>query len=494
MKIDLRNVPDAEVSGIDLANVDITVPAPETEPQRQYYFMALLKQQLVPERAKQNGKEYLTACITTFGCQMNARDSEKLEGILETVGYHIVETEDADFVVYNTCTVRENANLRVYGRLGQLGKYKKKNPGMIISLCGCMMQEPLVVEKLKKSYHFVNLIFGTHNIYRFAEYLVRCMTEDRMVIDIWKDTTQIVEELPVERKYPFKSGVNIMFGCNNFCSYCIVPYVRGRERSREPKDILREIEKLVADGVVEVMLLGQNVNSYGKNLEQPMTFAALLREAEKVEGLKRIRFMTSHPKDLSDELIEVMKESKKICPHFHLPLQSGSSAILKKMNRHYTKERYLELVRKLRAALPDISLTTDIIVGFPGETEEDFLETLDVVRRVRYDSAFTFQYSRRTGTPAAAMEDQIPADVVKDRFDRLLAEVQEISREVTARHLHTVQEVLVESINEQDASLVTGRMSNNTLVHFPGDASMIGTLQNVSLDECRGFYYMGTLV
>ena len=494
MKIDLRNVPDAEVSGIDLANVDITVPAPETEPQRQYYFMALLKQQLVPERAKQNGKEYLTACITTFGCQMNARDSEKLEGILETVGYHIVETEDADFVVYNTCTVRENANLRVYGRLGQLGKYKKEKSGHDYFPLRMHDAGAACCRKTQKSYHFVNLIFGTHNIYRFAEYLVRCMTEDRMVIDIWKDTDKIVENLPVDRKYPFKSGVNIMFGCNNFCSYCIVPYVRGRERSRKPEEIIAEIKRLVADGVVEIMLLGQNVNSYGKNLEEPMTFAQLLRKANQIEGLKRIRFMTSHPKDLSEELIDAMRDCEKVCLHLHLPLQSGSSRILKLMNRRYTKEQYLDLVDRIRAKVPDISLTTDIIVGFPGETEEDFLETLDVVRRVRYDSAFTFQYSRRTGTPAAAMEDQIPANVVKDRFDRLLAEVQEISREVTARHLHTVQEVLVESINEQDASLVTGRMSNNTLVHFPGDASMIGTLQNVSLDECRGFYYMGTLV
>ena len=265
MKIDLRTIPDAEVSGIDLMDVDITLPAPEAEPQRQYYFMALLKQQLVPERAKKNGKEFLTACITTFGCQMNARDSEKLEGILETVGYHIVETEDADFVVYNTCTVRENANLRVYGRLGQLGKYKKKNPGMIISLCGCMMQEPLVVEKLKKSYHFVNLIFGTHNIYRFAEYLVRCMTEDRMVIDIWKDTDKIVENLPVDRKYPFKSGVNIMFGCNNFCSYCIVPYVlrplaqrrhRDRHRAEAVVQVLAETPR--SDGLLEVHIRGGN--------------------------------------------------------------------------------------------------------------------------------------------------------------------------------------------------------------------------------------------
>lgn len=493
MKIDLRNVPDAEVSGIDLANVDITVPAPETEPQRQYYFMALLKQQLVPERAKQNGKEYLTACITTFGCQMNARDSEKLEGILETVGYHIVETEDADFVVYNTCTVRENANLRVYGRLGQLGKYKKKNPGMIISLCGCMMQEPLVVEKLKKSYHFVNLIFGTHNIYRFAEYLVRCMTENRMVIDIWKDTDKIVENLPNDRKYSFKSGVNIMFGCNNFCSYCIVPYVRGRERSRDPEAIISEIRQLVADGVVEVMLLGQNVNSYGKNLENPITFAQLLEKIEQIEGLERIRFMTSHPKDLSDELIEVMGRSKKICKHLHLPVQSGSSRILKKMNRHYTKEQYLELVEKIRKNVPDVSLTTDIIVGFPGETEEDFEETMDIVRKVRYDSVFTFIYSKRTGTPAAVMEDQVPEDVVKNRFDRLLKEVHTIAAEVCAVHEGTIQTALIESVSEHDPSMVTGRLSNNLLVHIKGDKGMIGRLADVRLTECKGFYYLGEL-
>ena len=493
MKIDLRTIPDAEVSGIDLMDVDITLPAPEAEPQRQYYFMALLKQQLVPESAKKNGKEFLTACITTFGCQMNARDSEKLEGILETVGYHIVETEDADFVVYNTCTVRENANLRVYGRLGQLGKYKKKNPGMIISLCGCMMQEPLVVEKLKKSYHFVNLIFGTHNIYRFAEYLVRCMTEDRMVIDIWKDTDKIVENLPNDRKFSFKSGVNIMFGCNNFCSYCIVPYVRGRERSRDPEAIISEIRQLVADGVVEVMLLGQNVNSYGKNLEHPITFAQLLERIEQIEGLERIRFMTSHPKDLSDELIEVLGKSKKICKHLHLPLQSGSSRILKEMNRHYTKEQYLELVKKIRAAVPDIALTTDIIVGFPGETEEDFLETMEVVKEVQYDSAFTFIYSKRTGTPAATKEDQVSPEVVKDRFDRLLHVVQEIGSQKAGALQGTVQKVLIEEINAQDEHLVTGRLSNNSVVHVPGGADLIGKIVNVSLDECKGFYYLGTL-
>ena len=312
-----------------------------------------------------------------------------------------------------------------------------------------------------------------------------------MVIDIWKDTDKIVEDLPNERKYAFKSGVNIMFGCNNFCSYCIVPYVRGRERSREPQAIIREIERLAADGVSEVMLLGQNVNSYGKTLEHPITFAELLEEIEKIDGIHRIRFMTSHPKDLSDDLIAVMGRSKKICRHLHLPVQSGSTRILEKMNRRYTKEQYLELVRKIRAAVPDISLTTDIIVGFPGETEEDFQETLDVVRQVRYDSAFTFIYSRRTGTPAAVMEDQIPEDVIKDRFDRLLNEVQTIASSVCAVHEGSVQEVLVESVSEHDHTMVTGRLSNNLLVHFPGEKSLIGSYVDVHLTECKGFYYIG---
>ncbi len=473
-------------------SMDLTKEPPIKEPERQYWFMKKARQ-LVQEKEKELGRP-LTACTVTFGCQMNSRDSEKLAGVLERIGYVETEDENADFVIYNTCTVRENANQRVYGRLGYLHSLKKKNPHMMIALCGCMMQEPQVVEKLKKSYSFVNLIFGTHNIYKFAELVVSALLSDRMVIDIWKDTDKIVEDLPVERKYPFKSGVNIMFGCNNFCSYCIVPYVRGRERSRNPKDIIREIERLVADGVVEVMLLGQNVNSYGKNLEEPMTFAQLLQEVEKIQGLERIRFMTSHPKDLSDELIEVMKNSKKICRHIHLPLQSGSSRILKLMNRRYDKEKYLDLVRKIREAMPDISLTTDIIVGFPGETEEDFLETMDVVEKVRYDSAFTFIYSKRTGTPAAVMEDQVPEDVVKDRFDRLLKKVQEIGREMSSRDTGTVQEVLVEEQNSQDPHLVTGRLSNNLLVHFPGDVSLIGQLCKVELLECRGFYYMGRKV
>ena len=304
---------------------------------------------------------------------------------------------------------------------------------------------------------------------------------------------EIVEELPIERKYSFKSGVNIMFGCNNFCSYCIVPYVRGRERSREPKDIIREIEKLVADGVCEIMLLGQNVNSYGKTLDNPITFAELLREVNKIEGLKRIRFMTSHPKDLSDDLIMAIKECDKVCKHMHLPLQSGSSRVLKEMNRHYDKEKYLDEVKRLREQIPDIAITTDIIVGFPGETEEDFLETMDVVKQVRYDSAFTFIYSKRTGTRAATMENQVPDDVVKDRFDRLLKEVQTISSEKAKCYEGKVVPVLAEEMDDQKDGYVTGRMDNNSIVHFPGTEDMIGNIYNVKLNECRGFYYMGEI-
>ncbi len=483
-------MPDAAYSDPDLKrNLPGAEDAPLQEPDRQYYFIEKCRQWA--ERFAVEHGQCPRSCVVNYGCQMNARDSEKLAGILDQMGFEKSAEEEADFVIMNTCTVRENANLKVYGRLGVLKARKQKNPHMLIALCGCMMQEPKVVEKIKKSYRFVDLIFGTHNIYRFAELLYARLSGDGMVVDIWKDTDKIVENLPADRKYFFKSGVNIMFGCNNFCSYCIVPYVRGRERSRRPLEILREIENLAADGVVEVMLLGQNVNSYGKNLDTLVSFAELLRQVEAVPGISRIRFMTSHPKDLSDELIQTMANSEKICRHMHLPLQSGSSRLLKIMNRHYTKEQYLALVDKLRAVMPDISLTTDIIVGFPGETEEDFQETLDVVRKARFDSAFTFIYSRRTGTPAAAMEDQVPEDVVKDRFDRLLAEVQEIAKKTCARLEGQTQPVLVEEINAQDARLVTGRLSNNLLVHFPGDASLIGKIVDVELTQCRGFYYLG---
>ncbi len=435
-----------------------------------------------------------TFCVQTFGCQMNARDSEKLTGILTEAGYVPSPSEEADFVIYNTCTVRENANRKVYGRLGKLKHLKELNPHMRIALCGCMMQEPHVVEKLKESYRFVDLVFGTHNIYRFPQLLDQTLESDSMVVEIWKDTDRIVEDLPVKRKYFFRSGVNIMFGCNNFCSYCIVPYVRGRERSRRPEAILEEIRTLADDGVAEVMLLGQNVNSYGKTLEHPVSFAQLLEQTADIPGIRRIRFMTSHPKDLSDELIRVMASSDKICRHLHLPVQSGSSRILKKMNRRYTKEGYLDLVERIRNAIPDIALTTDIIVGFPGETEEDFQDTLDLVEKVRYSSAFTFQYSKRTGTPAAAMEDQVPPEVTQERFDRLLERVQKIGTKECAALEGSKGQVLVEQVNHQDSSLMTGRLSNNLLVHFPGNPGMIGKILDVHLTECKGFYYMGEII
>ena len=460
-----------------------------SESQRQYAYMEQMKT-WVAEESKRLGRP-LTAHITTFGCQMNAKDSEKLLGILQEMGYTETDSETADFVLFNTCTVRENANLKVYGHLGHLKKIKERNPHMMIGLCGCMMQEDLVVKKIKESYRFVDLIFGTHNIFKLAELMKNRVDSKGMIVDIWEDTTQIVEDLPSERKFSFKSGVNIMYGCNNFCSYCIVPYVRGRERSRNPEDIVKEIKDLVADGVVEVMLLGQNVNSYGKTLETPMSFAQLLEKIEEIEGLERIRFMTPHPKDLSDELIEVLAKSKKVCNHVHLPVQSGSSEILKKMNRHYTKEQYLALVEKIRAKVPEVSFTTDIIVGFPGETEEDFLETVDVVKKVNYDSCYTFIYSKRTGTPAAIMEDQVPEDVVKDRFQRLLKVVGEASKNNVDRYVGRTMDVLVESVNDHDETLVTGRLTNNTLVHFPGDESLIGTIVSVVLKEAKGFYYLG---
>ncbi len=438
------------------------------------------------------------ACVVTFGCQMNARDSEKLLAILKLAGYEETESEDAEFVIYNTCTVRDNADQRVLGRLGQCSNHKKKNPYMKIAICGCMMQEQSAVEKIQKSYRFVDLIFGTHNIYKFAELLYTSLMSDRMIIDIWKETDKIVEDIPVFRKYPFKSGVNIMFGCNNFCTYCIVPYVRGRERSRSPKDIIRECERLAADGVKEVMLLGQNVNSYGLDFKDgdpnKISFPELIEEVCKVEGIERVRFMTPHPKDFSDELLETIKRNPKIARHIHLPLQSGSTEILRRMNRKYTKDQYLALVDKIRTMLPDVAITTDIIVGFPGESAADVDETIDVVKKAEFDNAFTFIYSKRTGTPAASFEDQVPEALVKENFDRLLKVVQETAKMQSEKLTGMTTEALVEGVNEHDSTLLTGRLSNNTLVHFKGDEELIGSIVNVSLDECHGFYFMGKIV
>ena len=468
----------------------------DAESLRQLDYIELAKQK-VSALEKELGRK-LKACVVTFGCQMNARDSEKLLAILKLAGYEETDSEDADFGIYNTCTVRDNADQRVFGRLGQCSNHKKKNPHMKIAICGCMMQEQGAVEKIQKSYRFVDLIFGTHNIYKFAELLNTCLESDRMIIDIWKETDKIVEDLPVFRKYPFKSGVNIMFGCNNFCTYCIVPYVRGRERSRAPKDIIRECEKLAADGVKEVMLLGQNVNSYGLDFKEDdpgkISFAHLLEMVCEVEGIERVRFMTPHPKDFSDELLDVIAKNRKIARHIHLPLQSGNTEILRRMNRKYTKDDYLKLVQKIRTKLPDVAITTDIIVGFPGETKEAVDDTIDVVKKAHFNNAFTFIYSKRTGTPAASFEDQVPEELVKENFDRLLKVVQEEAKEQTLKYGGQIQRVLIESVNDHDESLLTGRMSNNTLVHFPGNKEMIGEFADVKLLECHGFYYVGELI
>ena len=448
--------------------------------------------EIVQKQSEEKGRP-MTACVVTFGCQMNERDSEKLKGILKAAGYELTESEKADVVLYNTCTVRENADTRVFGRLGYLNTIKKKNKEMIIGLCGCMGQEPHIVEKLKESYKFVDLIFGTFNVYKLAELLYARITSGNSIIDVWEESKEFVELLPTERKYSFKSGVNIMYGCDNFCTYCIVPYVRGREKSRPLEDIVDEIKRLTETGVVEVCLLGQNVNSYGKGLDGNVTFASLLREIEKIDGLQRIRFMTPHPKDLSDEVIEVMANSKKICRHIHLPAQSGSSNILKKMNRNYTREDYLALVDKIKTAMPDISITTDLIVGFPGETEEDFEDTLSLVKEVGYSSAFTFQYSKRTGTPAATFEDQVPEEVMTERFNRLLETVKESSG-CNDDLAGKTMDVLVEGKNEKLEGYLSGRLSNNMLVHFKGDEDLIGKIIDVHIDESKGFYYFGTIV
>ncbi len=464
-----------------------TVEITTQEARRQNDIMAQLAQHI-------KGME-LKYCVSTFGCQMNARDSEKIEGMLEAIGY--IKTtieEEADFVLYNTCCVRENAEMKIFGKLGHLKALKRKKPNLMIALCGCMMQQDIVLEQLKKSYRYVDIIFGTYNIYKLPELMQTRFETGKSVIDIWDSHQDIVEDLPTIRKYSTKACVNIMYGCNNFCTYCIVPYVRGRERSRAVEDILKEVHELVADGVSEVTLLGQNVNSYGKTLDTPISFAALLREIEKVEGIKRIRFMTSHPKDLSDELIETMATSDKFCKYIHLPFQAGSTEILKRMNRRYTKEDYLALVEKIKKALPGVMLTTDIMVGFPGETEADFEDTLDVVRQVGFSGAFTFIYSKRTGTPAATMDDQIPETVVKERFNRLVATQNTIAADIMKAQIGTTVEVLLDDTSKNDTHVLSGRTDTGLLVHVAIDPSYIGEYVTVTIVDCKTHYLVGKQV
>lgn len=433
--------------------------------------------------------------IITFGCQMNARDSEKLAGVLEKKGYtEGINEETSDIVIFNTCTVRENANKRLYGRVGHLKKSCAENRDKIVGICGCMMQETDEVETIKKKYPHVKLIFGTHNIDEFEKLIDKVLKDNERTIEVLDKADGIEKDMPSKRVYPFKCGVNIMYGCDNFCTYCIVPYVRGRERSRTAKSIIDEIKRDVDDGVVEVMLLGQNVNSYKGKLDDDrdkvLTFPELLSMVCKVDGLKRVRFMTSHPKDLSDELIDVIRDNNNCCKHIHLPVQSGSDRILESMNRHYTKEKYLSIVDKIRRELPDVAITTDVIVGFPGETEDDFNETIDLIEKVNFDSVFTFEYSKRTGTKAASMDNQVDAVIVKKRFDRLLKTVEKNSRYNSEKYVGRVMDVLVES-KDRDMGKLTGRLSNNYLVHFEGDESLIGSIIDVKLMKACGFYFEG---
>lgn len=432
--------------------------------------------------------------IETYGCQMNEHDSEKLAGMLQNMGYVSTdEIEEADLIIYNTCCVRENAELKVYGNLGQLKHLKKENPDLIIAVCGCMMQQPHVVDEIKKKYKHVDLIFGTHNIHTFPELLANCKKSDGILIDVWDKEGEIIENLPAIRKFQTKAFINVMYGCNNFCSYCIVPYTRGRERSREPELILDEIRQLVSKGTKEVTLLGQNVNSYGKTLENPIDFAELLYRINEIDGLERIRFMTSHPKDLSYRLIEAMRDCEKVCEHIHLPLQSGSTQILKKMNRHYSKEQYLELVETLKNEIPDIAITTDIIVGFPGETEEDFEHTLDVVQKAQFDSAFTFLYSIRKGTPAEKIKEQIPDEIKHKRFNRLVEILNEISARKNACYKNQIVEVLVEGESKNDPTKLMGRTRTHKLVNFPGDKELIGKMVSVKITETKTFSLNGVI-
>lgn len=441
--------------------------------------------------------------IQTFGCQMNERDSETLAGMLIDIGYRKnADRNQAEVIIINTCSVRDNADKRFFGTLGQLKRIKNERPEIVVAVCGCMMQQQHIIDTLKAKYPWVDLIFGTHNIHEFPQLLNNVLGERQKVVEVWDEAGGIVEGLPSERKHPYKAYVNIMYGCDNFCTYCIVPFTRGRERSRAPESILSEVKLLVKDGVREITLLGQNVNSYcGQdedaaaneegNGEKATGFADLIRMLDKVEGLERIRFMTSHPKDVSEDLISAYGECKKLCPHIHLPVQSGSTCILEKMNRKYSKEEYLTLVKKLRDKMPDIAVTTDIIVGFPGETEEDFQETLNIVNEVGFDSAFTFLYSVRKGTPAEAYEDQIPEDVKHERFNRLVDAVNSISARKNAGLIGSVEKVLAEGRSKTDPDLFTGRTGGHKLVNFKSDKDVSGQIVDVQITTATTFSLTG---
>ena len=429
--------------------------------------------------------------ITTMGCQLNENDSEKLAGIVEGMGFEKTEKlEEADLVIYNTCCVRENAEERLFGKLGELKKQKEEK-GTIIAIGGCMMQEPAMLEKIKKSYNYTDIVFGTHTLHKFEEDLKKVLENGKKVRDVIDIDGEVIEDLPIKRNDNFKASVTIMYGCNNFCSYCIVPYVRGRERSREPEKILEEVEMLAKEGYKEITLLGQNVNSY--NGRENYKFANLLNDVCKIDGIERVRFISPHPKDFTDDVIEAIANNPKIARVLHLPLQSGSSAVLKKMNRKYTKEQYLELVDKIKTRIPDVVLSTDIIVGFPGETEEDFEDTLDVVGKVNYEQVFMFIYSRREGTVADKMENQIPEEIKHKRFDRLKELFDSRVSENNQKYIGTTQKILVDGYSKNDKETLTGRTDTNKVVNFKGNEELIGKMINIKITEEHKWYLSGEI-
>ena len=438
-----------------------------------------------------NKKKYI---IYTYGCQMNVHDTEVLSGLLGQMGYEPTKSaEDSDIIIFNTCSVREHAENRVLGRIAQLKPLREAKPDLILGICGCMMQEKSVQDYVLRYCPYVNLIFGTHNMHRLPVLIKKSIKNNSRIYDVTDEDSDIVENLPMKRDDDIKAFVNIMYGCNNFCSYCIVPYVRGREKSRKPEDIINEIKVLANDGYKEVTLLGQNVNSYGYGLENKIDFADLLYKVNEINGIERIRFTTSNPKDLSDKLIYALRDCDKVCEHIHLPVQSGSNHILKLMNRKYTKENYLSLIDKLRSNIPTISITTDIIVGFPNETDKDFYETLDLVKKCEYDSAYTFIYSKRKGTKAAVMKDQVPDKIKHKRLDELIELQNEISLSKNKFLKGSVLEVLVEGVSKRDTSRLSGRTRTNKLVHFPGDRSLIGTTVKVKITEPKAYTLLGEL-
>lgn len=446
----------------------------------------------VQERLGDHSRKYL---IITYGCQMNVHDSEKLAGMLQQMGYtETVTREEADLILFNTCCVREHAEVKVYGNVGALRTLKQEHPNLIIGVCGCMMQQPDISEAIVRKFPFIDLVFGTHNLHHFPELLLKALDSGHAVVKVLEGEGAVVERIPIRRQKGVSAWLTIMYGCNNFCTYCIVPYVRGRERSRLPQDIIGEAAALADEGYKEITLLGQNVNSYGKDLMAPCLFPDLLRAIEGVSGIERVRFMTSHPKDLSEDLIRAMAECGKVCEHLHLPIQSGSNRILKAMNRGYTREDYLGLVQKLKQAVPEIALTTDIIAGFPGETEAEFQETLDMIDRVRYDSAFTFMYSQRSGTPAAKLSEQLESSVKKERLARLNERQTAIGKEINDASLGEIIEVLVEGPSKNKAGILTGRSRTSKPVHFAGVPSLAGSLVQVRITTARSWTLEGEII